>query len=45
MTPQSLNLPGDLMLLAIPVFVLAAPVVLLHLAVRQARKALLRSGK
>lgn len=41
MNPASLNLPGDI-LLAFVLVLAAAPVVLIHLAVRQARKALAR---
>lgn len=45
MTPASLNLPGDLLLIGALLAICAVPVVLIHLAVRQARKALLERGK
>lgn len=41
MTPQSLNLPGDVMLLAIVALVAVPPVLYLRILYREARAALL----
>ena len=45
LTPQSLNLPGDLMLIAIAALVAAVPVLLLRGLYRRQRQALLERDK
>lgn len=45
MTPASLNLPGDIMLLAIVALVAAVPVLLLRGLYRQQRRAMLERDK